>query len=139
MPAELAWNTDFTPAAMEAVAGRVLAALRTHSRAILTIGLPSIREPVKARLLADHLVQLAGLVMSRTEIGQVYAEGGATAAALVRRMNWDRMKVLRELAPGVATLAVKGDRSLLLTIKPGSYVWPAAVQNEVNTNCPANV
>jgi uncharacterized protein YgbK (DUF1537 family) len=139
LPAELAWNADFTPAAMEAVANRVIAALRSHPRAILTIGLPAIREPVKARLLAEHLVGLAGVVMSRSEVGHVYAEGGATAAALVRRMGWDRMKVLRELAPGVATLAVKGDKSLLLTIKPGSYTWPAAVQNEVNANCPANV
>ncbi|HLP77694.1 MAG TPA: hypothetical protein VK327_12340, partial [Candidatus Paceibacterota bacterium] len=60
---------------------------------------------------------------------RVYAEGGATAVALMRRMNWHQLKVSQELAPGVATLAVKGKRSTLLTIKPGSYVWPAAVQD----------
>jgi hypothetical protein len=34
------------------------------------------------------------------------------------------LKVMRELAPGVATLAVAGEKSILLTIKPGSYAWP---------------
>jgi hypothetical protein len=53
-------------------------------------------------------------------------------------MNWTRMKVLREVAPGVATLAVGSEKPLLLTIKPGSYTWPAAVQNEINADCPAN-
>jgi hypothetical protein len=40
-------------------------------------------------------------------------------------MGWARLTVLRELAPGVATLAVDGGgESLLLTIKPGTYAWP---------------
>jgi hypothetical protein len=47
---------------------------------------------------------------------------------LAHCMGWTRLRVVGELAPGVATLAV-GDRdSLRLTIKPGSYVWPDAVQ-----------
>jgi hypothetical protein len=32
--------------------------------------------------------------------------------------------VLRELAPGVARLAA-GDERIILTIKPGTYAWPA--------------
>jgi uncharacterized protein YgbK (DUF1537 family) len=139
LPAELAWRADFTPEAMEAIASRVIGALRTHPRVILNIGLPSIREPVKARLLADHLVQLAAVVMQRSEIGHVYAEGGATAAALVRRMEWNRLSVLRELAPGVATLAVKAPKAMFLTIKPGSYTWPASVRDEISADCAANV
>jgi uncharacterized protein YgbK (DUF1537 family) len=44
----------------------------------------------------------------------------------VRRMKWSRLEVLREWAPGVATLAVADDDPLWLTIKPGSYSWPEA-------------
>jgi hypothetical protein len=39
-------------------------------------------------------------------------------------MGWSRLTVLRELAPGVATLAVETGESIQLTIKPGSYAWP---------------
>jgi uncharacterized protein YgbK (DUF1537 family) len=58
------------------------------------------------------------------EVGQVYADGGATAAELVWRMGWSRLKLLCERAPGVATLAVAGKKNLWVTIKPGSYPWP---------------
>jgi len=40
-------------------------------------------------------------------------------------MAWSRLAVVGELAPGVVSLAVKdGTLAPLLTIKPGSYVWP---------------
>jgi len=75
--------------------------------------------------LSHFVVQIAELVLRRVPIANVFAEGGATAAELVRRMGWARLTVQREHAPGVATLAVEGGQSILLTIKPGTYVWPA--------------
>ena len=74
--------------------------------------------------LSNHVVRVAEKVLRRAKISRVFAEGGATAAELVRRIDWSRLEVVRELAPGVATLAVEGDENFLLTIKPGSYVWP---------------
>ena len=64
-------------------------------------------------------------VIGRAPVARVFAEGGATAAELVREMGWPRLTVMRELAPGVATLATGRDDAILLTIKPGSYAWPA--------------
>jgi uncharacterized protein YgbK (DUF1537 family) len=61
-------------------------------------------------------------------LGQVYVEGGATAIALVRRMGWNRLTVLREVAPGVVTLGVGGAPCLWLTVKPGSYRWPDEIR-----------
>ena len=71
-------------------------------------------------------MRVAEQVLRRAPIENVFAEGGATAAELVRCMDWPRLEIVRELAPGVATLAVDGDKKLLLTIKPGSYSWPGA-------------
>jgi hypothetical protein len=44
-------------------------------------------------------------------------------------MGWQRLIVRREAAPGVATLEVADSGSLLLTIKPGSYEWPAEIRH----------
>ena len=60
----------------------------------------------------------------RVPIESIFAEGGATAAELVRRMNWPRLEVRYEWATGVATLAVADENTRWLTIKPGSYSWP---------------
>ena len=113
-----------TRAATEAVSQEAVGALRRNSVALLHIGLPRVREPRAARLLASHLVRMAQLVLGQLEVGQIYVEGGATAVELVRRLGWDRLTVLREVAPGVATLGGGGAPSPCLTIKPGSYTWP---------------
>jgi len=75
--------------------------------------------------LSHFLVGIAGSVLQRVRIANVFAEGGATSAELVRYMGWARMAVQQELAPGVAVLAIDGSESTLLTIKPGTYAWPA--------------
>ena len=128
LPGELAWGVDFTRPALKAVSDQVLAALQKHSRVILHIGLPPVLEIPFAQRLTGHLTQLAAAVLKQTAIRRVYAEGGATAVELARRMGWTRLTVVREVAPGVTTLAVNGDASVQLTIKPGTYVWPAEIQ-----------
>ena len=125
LPQELAWGAEFTSAAVEAVTQRVVAAFQGKPRVILAVGLPPVRDVVIARKLSKSIVRVAEQVMREVTVARVFAEGGATAAELVRRMGWSRLTVLRELAPGVATLAVEGGESLLLTIKPGTYAWPA--------------
>jgi uncharacterized protein YgbK (DUF1537 family) len=124
LPSELAWSAEFTPGAADVIKQRVIAAFASHARVILNVGLPPVRETSVARRLSHHLVQIAELVLRQVVVGHVYAEGGATAAELVRRMEWARLSALCEPAPGVATLAIEGNESQLLTVKPGTYAWP---------------
>jgi len=124
LPLELMWKTEFTPGATEVISQRVIAMFQSNSRVILNVGLPPVRDTSVARRLSDHLVQIAQLVLRQVDVGHVYAEGGATAAELVRRMGWTRLSALSEPAPGVATLAIEGNESRLLTVKPGTYAWP---------------
>jgi len=125
LPQELAWGGELSALVADAIAQRVTAAFDVHRRVILNVGLPPVHNPAVARRLSHFVVQIAELVLRRVPIANVFAEGGATAAELVRRMGWARLTVQREHAPGVATLAIEGTRSILLTIKPGTYVWPA--------------
>lgn len=125
LPRELMWGADFSVAAQEAVTQRVFAAFEANPRVILSVGLPPVRNPAVARQLSDCVVKIAERVLRQLPVPNVFAEGGATSAELVRRMGWARLTVLRELAPGVARLAVDGAQSLTLTIKPGTYAWPA--------------
>ena len=127
LPEELTRGCELSRCAKRAVAGRVHAALRTNPRVILDVGLPPIHERTLARRLAAHLAALAAGVLKHGQVSQVFAEGGETAAAVLRAMGWMRLKVVRELAPGVATLEPDGGEGVWLTIKPGSYRWPAEV------------
>lgn len=125
LPQELMWGAELSTPAAEAIAQRIASAFDSQKRVILNVGLPPVREATVARRLSRFVVQIAERVLQRVRITNVFAEGGATSAELVRCMGWERLTVQRELAPGVATLAVAGGQSTLLTIKPGTYVWPA--------------
>lgn len=126
LPKELVWGMEFSAAACAMVAQRAVAAFENSQRVVLQVGLPPARDPLVARRLAIYLVDVAEKVLSQAAVKKIFAEGGATSAELVRRMKWPRLQVLREWAPGVATLAVAGGGhdGQWLTIKPGSYAWP---------------
>ena len=124
LPLELAWGANLLPEVSEAIGRRIVSAFDSHPRVLLTVGLPPVHNALVSQGLSGHVVQIAESALRRLDVGRVYADGGATAAELVWRMGWSRLKVMRELAPGVATLSVAGEKSILLTIKPGSYAWP---------------
>ena len=110
-----------------ALVQRVVAALRKHSQAILHVGLPLATGREQAKTYGNQLVRVAAAVLNGAPVGQVCAEGGATAAALVRRMAWSPLRVLAEIGPGVALLGVESDGTHQLLVKPGSYTWPEAL------------
>ncbi len=124
LPRELMWGENFSTGAREVISQRIVEAFKTSRRVVLCVGLPPVKDVPTARRLADHLVDIAELVLRRVVVKNIFAEGGATSAELLRRMKWPRLEVRREWATGVATLAVAGEVSQWLTIKPGSYSWP---------------
>ena len=118
-------NFSFTRTILHDLIENAISAFHSNQRVILTIGRPLIARRAIAQKLTAYLVQISVAVIAHSKPHQVYAEGGATAAELVRRLGWNRMKALKELAPGVTTLRLPAPESPLLTIKPGSYPgWP---------------
>ena len=128
LPASVAAGAELSAEELASLAARAAAALAAAPRVILEIGLPQVTDPRIAPQLAGQLVKLARLVLAGADVGHVFAEGGATGASLLRSMNWSRLVAVREIAQGVVTFRVPGDRQCLLTIKPGSYPWPKQIQ-----------
>ncbi|HEU0040330.1 MAG TPA: four-carbon acid sugar kinase family protein [Verrucomicrobiae bacterium] len=127
LPEELARGAEFTAEKREPLAARVAETIGTSPRVILEVGLQPVSDPRLSRQLANQLVELVRAVLLRAQAKHVFAEGGATGASLMRGMDWTRLRVVREIAPGVVTFQVVGDRRYLLTLKPGSYLWPKDV------------
>ena len=120
----MACGADFSLTKGERLAARVVEALQSNLRVILEIGLPAEIDRSVAQKLPMRLAQVADAILSRVKLGHIFAEGGATAAALVHRLGWSHLKVLQELAPGVVTLRPSAYEQCRLTVKPGSYAWP---------------
>jgi uncharacterized protein YgbK (DUF1537 family) len=126
LPKEQAWGMSFPTGVSQAISQRAVTGFKNSRRIILQVGLPPVGNLAVARGLSKHLVDVAESVLGQVSVKNIFAEGGATSAELVRRMKWPRLQVVCEWAPGVATLAVAGpgQASQWLTIKPGSYAWP---------------
>ena len=122
LPRQLANGSALTGSSARQIAAAATAALSSHSRIVLHVGLPLVRGPSLAKNLCSHLIRIAVLVLRNAAVSHIFVEGGATAVELVRSMRFHRLTVVQELAPGVATLVA--DSNLLLTVKPGSYRWP---------------
>ena len=106
------------------LAAVVASACKSHPRVIVSTPANIVSDLRLARQLSLQLVELAAVVLRIATIDRICVEGGATAAALIRKLEWDIFDVVEEIAPGVTTLAPR-DAGLLLTVKPGSYPgWP---------------
>jgi uncharacterized protein YgbK (DUF1537 family) len=62
-------------------------------------------------------------------IKELLIEGGSTAAAIINRLKFNRLIPVNQLGPGVIKLKAIGRENLFLTLKPGSYNWPANIWN----------
>lgn len=108
-------------------ADQVVRALCRCSRAIIAIDRPLCPDPDMPRVLGEYLGEAVVRVLGRVKVDRLFAEGGATAVALVRRMGWTRLRVCHEWATGVVSLEVAGQAAPLVSMKPGSYAWPDAI------------
>src|ERR1041384_2326527 len=84
-----------SPAARAGLMEQGKAALRSNARAVLTIGLPGEITHATAQRLMEELTLAAAGLIQQGAVQQVFAEGGATAASLVRGLGWKRLEVLR--------------------------------------------
>jgi uncharacterized protein YgbK (DUF1537 family) len=134
LPDEVLTTGDLHSTPIGALAAQVVAALETQPRVIVHVGLPPVTDVPRAGMVAAHLVRVAEEVLRRASIGHVFAEGGATAVALARRMGWSRLAVAAELTPGVVSLTIMDAGAALLTVKPGSYAWPTTIVNAARMN-----
>ncbi len=99
-----------------------ISALNRNRRAMVAIDQPLRRDPGLPQRLSYYVAEAVRRVLEQTKVDCVFAEGGATVAALARRLGWKRMIVRREWMPGVVSL--QPPAAPLLTMKPGSYRWP---------------
>ncbi|MHC4171433.1 MAG: four-carbon acid sugar kinase family protein [Planctomycetota bacterium] len=111
-------------------ANDVLAALSTCVRVIVAIRQPVMQDVQITRDLRTRMAALVQMVLGRTRVHELFIEGGATAEAILHRMEWDTLNVLGEYRPGVVQMRVEGQQDQYITIKPGSYPWPDRIWNQ---------
>jgi len=106
-----------------------------HKQALLqlrTTGFAFIaaRSPVsspRADQIRSAIADLIPPILSAFPPSALIIEGGATASAVIERLQWTTLQVISTVAPGVVALLAAGRTAPLLILKPGTYPWPSSL------------
>lgn len=104
--------------------------LQSTMHALIADGRAAIRLPAgrlpDARGRLEHLADMVDRVVASMSPIHLLATGGSTASVIVRRRGWSALEA-RGSPPGRPVILATGDSRIpLLTVKPGSYPWPAS-------------
>jgi D-threonate/D-erythronate kinase len=102
--------------------------LRRWGAAAITAAPVTKRDPLAPAIVSRAFANLASELHATAGFRHLLIAGGATAAAVLPGLHWDSMKVVRVWAPGVVTLQPAADPGFVVTLKPGSYPWPASLR-----------
>jgi uncharacterized protein YgbK (DUF1537 family) len=99
---------------------------RLRASSGIVIGIGEVYDQTAASLL-HQLTTTVCEVLQRQPVSRMLLEGGATAAAIVRALDWRRLRACEPLLDGVGVLQPDEISAPTLYIKPGSYSWPPTV------------
>ena len=105
-------------------AKRVELALRHHGAAAVAATGSTLNDPAAPAQIANGFAALACALRDVCAFRHLLVAGGATAATVLSALGWSRLSVVRVWAPGVVSLQ-PADIPITVTLKPGSYPWPA--------------
>lgn len=124
MPDTLYQSLEPLPGPLERWVQQIEAALAQARFAIACICRHPQQQTGRSKALTHLLALAAAAVLARRAVSELWLEGGATAAALIRHLGWRRLEVDAQLAPGVIRLCPLAQPRLRVVMKPGSYRWP---------------
>lgn len=117
-------------------ASHVASSIVAANNAIIAINPDFIKDiKVDPVLLSHKMADIAKQVIDHTDLHELLIEGGATAWAILERLNIKKLYPSKLIAPGVIHMRIAGNNQLCLTLKPGSYPWPAPIWATNNYTC----
>jgi uncharacterized protein YgbK (DUF1537 family) len=106
---------------------RVRLAIRLRDGAAVAASDLTRNDPRAPARIVAGFGKLAHTLLAAQGYRHLLIAGGATAAAVLHELGWTQLHVVRVWAPGVVSLQSL-DAGCLVTVKPGSYPWPAALR-----------
>lgn len=128
LPAKLIGNDNLQQDLYESFTNSVVQSLKKHHNTIIAIH-PDITkgiyiDPVQ---LTRKMGAIVNHINQQVPLHELLIEGGATAWAILTQLNISKLYPIRQLSPGVIRMGIAGNNQLCVTLKPGSYEWPAPV------------
>ena len=105
----------------------VQAALCGQGLAVVAIEAPVQQDAQLAQRLRMYMTSLVQEVVKTAHLSDLIIEGGATAEAVMERLDAKCLDVQGQYQRGVVCLSPASLNGPRITIKPGNYTWPDAM------------
>jgi uncharacterized protein YgbK (DUF1537 family) len=105
---------------------KVLDDLGNYGKAIVAID--SRLQSRSALELRTEMARSVAVLLRQSKPAELIIEGGSTAYAILQQMGLRCFVPEQEFAQGVVRMAVPDLPGLHVTVKPGSYAWPAFIR-----------
>ncbi len=122
LPRELARAGNHSNAVFSSWRTRIAEALASRPNG--SVAVATIR-PGDASAIQKTLERLVKFLWQRRAFRHLVVTGGATAGGIFSRIGCSHFEVLGQWTPGVALMRPAGNDMPFVTVKPGSYSWPA--------------
>jgi D-threonate/D-erythronate kinase len=129
MPSEIIASPNPSADAYDRFATQVVATLSKHKKAIIAIDPETVPEKETALSLRTKTAIAVEKIFDQIYIRELVVEGGSTAAAIIKRLDFNSFFPVQEVSPGVIRMSVEDKDDLFLTLKPGSYDWSLEIWN----------
>lgn len=110
---------------------RVATAIRLRGGAAVGTSALTNNDPFAPSIISMNFARLASELRDAGAFRHLLIAGGSTAASVLRALGWTRLEVVRVWAPGVVSLRPESAPALTVTLKPGSYPWPASIRRSL--------
>ena len=104
---------------------KVIQAFHEHTIVIIEIDHKVVRNKEYALRLRKEMARLVYVVLQQVDVNELLIDGGATVHSITEKVGFESFFPIQELSPGVIRMTVKSREHFFVTIKPGSYAWPA--------------
>ncbi len=120
-----AYTLPTAHADLPALNSHLRTALAQHQLAALAPTAEISPDPLAPARLAHMFAALSTALHATHGFRHLVVEGGATSAVVLAALRWSQLELLHLWAPGVVTLRPTVAPHCCVTLKPGSYAWPA--------------
>lgn len=135
MPRNIAVSANPDERHYEKWADDVVSLLKKHQKAIIAFQeSPTMDIETIAGSLRQKKACLVEKVLQKIDIRELLIEGGATASAIMKRLELNTFSPVNEFTTGVIRMKANERDGLFLTLKPGSYDWPKSLWTFENAN-----
>lgn len=126
------------PPTVKTLAARAHTVLLEHGVVVVTTQGPVVHDTLVSIALTKVFALLAKQLHATGAFQHLLIAGGATAAAVLQELNWTQFEVVHVWGAGVVTLQPTAAPGFAITMKPGSYQWPASLCEQLAVNQASN-